>query len=102
MMDGWEKLIDAATQTTLVTIERARQLEEHRRRTQDKDTDLSIEQLRDSVDEFDHAAELVEEIGWEDPWRALQEHKKQCNRCFQGIFCPEKHRLLIEINDRGG
>ena len=62
-MDGWEKLVEAATQTTLATMERARQLEEHRRRTQEKDTDLTIEQLRDSIDQFDHAAELAEDIG---------------------------------------
>ena len=30
-MDGWEKLVEAATQTTLATMERARRLEEHGR-----------------------------------------------------------------------
>ena len=64
-MTDWDKLIEAATQTTLATIERARRLEEHRRRTQEKDADLTIEQLRDSVDRFDHAAELAEDIDGE-------------------------------------
>ena len=61
-MDGWEKLVEAATQTTLATMERARRLEEHRRQKQQRDTDLTIEQLRDSVDEFDHAAELAQDV----------------------------------------
>ena len=47
----------------LATIERATRLEEHRKQKQHKNTDLTIEQLRDRTDEFDHAAELTEEGG---------------------------------------
>ena len=28
----------------------------------------------------------------------LARHRRECNRCFQGVFCPEKDRLLIAIN----
>jgi len=61
-MDGWDKLIEAATQTTQVTMERARRLEEHRRQHRERDTDMTIEELYDEIERFDHAAELAEEI----------------------------------------
>ena len=35
-MDGWEKLIGAATQTTLVQLERAQRLAEHKPGTTDR------------------------------------------------------------------
>ena len=38
-MDGWEKLIDAATQTTLATVERQERLREHRQERAQHDLD---------------------------------------------------------------
>ncbi|NIV38786.1 MAG: hypothetical protein GWN58_58035 [Anaerolineae bacterium] len=29
----------------------------------------------------------------------LRDHQRLCNRCFQGIFCWEVHRLRIQMND---
>ena len=104
-MDGWEKLIEAATQTTLATIERARRLEEHRRQRQQRDTDLDIEQLRDSVDRFDHAAELAEEIDLSMNFCAVPAtmHVVPVDPAefVQVPFkCPEcEARLLVEIEE---
>ena len=34
-------------------------------------------------------------------WAALKnelaQHSRTCNRCWQGIFCPDKHRLQVAI-----
>ena len=68
-MEGWEKLIDAATQTTLVARVGA-----GRARNMNTEQSLIL---------------------------AVQEFRKHlsggCNRCFQGIYCPDKYRLQVEV-----
>jgi len=40
---------------------------------------------------------LMDAEKWAALKNELEQHRRTCNRCWQGIFCPEKHRLQVEI-----
>ena len=43
---------------------------------------------------MDEVAHKIAELANE-----LHKHQGLCNLCWQGLFCPEKHRLRIQMND---